>query len=318
MVFVYFIICAAIVVMFSVRLSNTADWFEKNTKISGAVVGFLLAATTSIPELVSGYTAILINQEEIAISSILGSNLFNYNIVATANLAFIVFLAFNKTSKNTRTIVLFIVSIYALFLTTNFIDINIKIPKIFPTFSYISPLILLIYFISFKAISEEEEPTQDIAPKVLVRKTLIKFIFYAVILVIFSCLLAIIVEDIVQITNIKASLAGSILLGASTSLPEFVGALALMRLRQYNIAISSVLSSNLFNFFVFAFLDIISVHSLTKFFVVEINNLIVFGFLISLFIYIILRFFSTSKKYLYAIPSIIILASYFIYLIKFS
>ncbi len=319
MVFIYFILCAAIVVIFSVKLSDCADWFEKHTKISGALVGFLLAATTSIPELVSGLTAVFINQEEIAISSILGSNLFNYNIVATANLAFIAFFAFNKASKNTHKIVLFILSIYCVIIIANFFDFTFYIPIISRTISYISLIIITIYIFSFKAINEEEvDEDTDLAPKSLVRKTFLKFMFFSLILVVFSSLLAILVEEIVKVTNMKASLAGSVLLGASTSLPEFVGALSLMRLRQYDIAISSVLSSNLFNFFVFAFLDFFAKDALTTFFVPGITNLIYIGFISTCIFFITLKYFRSNNRYIYSIPSVMILAIYFLYITNFS
>ncbi len=319
MVFIYFILCAAVVVYFSIKLSNCADWFEKHTRISGALVGFLLAATTSIPELVSGLTAVLIKQEEIAISSILGSNLFNYNIVATANLAFIVFFAFNKASKNTHKIVLFILSIYSVVLFSNIFNFTFVIPIIKNSISYISIIIIVIYIFSFKAISEDEvDDNTSLAPKYLVKITFIKFMVLSVVLVIFSSLLAILVEDIVEVTNMKASLAGSVLLGASTSLPEFVGAISLMRLKQYDIAISSVLSSNLFNFFVFAFLDFFSRSALTSFFESGISNLVYIGFISTFIFFVTLKYYKSTNKYLYSIPSVIILAIYFVYITNFS
>lgn len=316
MLLIYFIICAAIVVTFSIKLSDCADWFEKHTKMSGALVGFLLAATTSIPELVSGLTAIFIGQEEIAISSILGSNLFNYNIVAVANLAFISYLTFNNISKNSVKIVLFIASIYIVLISTFLIGITFNIPFISRAISLASPIIIIIYILSFKSLNEADDEDDEIisVSKQEVRKTLVKFLAFSAILIISSSILAVLVEKIVHQTGMKASLAGSVLLGASTSLPEFVGALSLMRLRQYDLAVSSVLSSNLFNFFVFAFLDIVAKDSFTSFFNNDIKNLVYLGFISTLIYLFTFKFYRSNRKFVYAIPSVTVLILYGAYL----
>ncbi len=318
MLFIYFIICAAVVIFFSIKLSNCADWFEKNTTMSGALVGFLLAATTSIPELVSGITSVLINQEEIAISSILGSNLFNYNIVVVSNLTFITFFAFNKLSKTNIKIILFILSIYAALIISLFTNSILDFTILSRTISLVSIIILVIYITSVIVLKETDEEKSEKASKKSIIKTFTLFIIYAIVLVASSSILAILVESIMNATGISASVAGSILLGASTSLPEFVGAISLMRMKQYDIAVSSVLSSNLFNFFVLFILDIISINAITSFFSTDTIELIMIGTFNTIILFTTFLFFKSNRKYIYAIPSILILIIYLIYLIFFT
>ncbi|MFV0498891.1 MAG: sodium:calcium antiporter [Bacilli bacterium] len=309
-----FFVCAAVVVFFAIKLSNNADWFEKNTKISGAIVGFILAATTSLPELISGITSVLIKQEELAISSILGSNLFNYNIVVVANLAFISYMAFNKLGKNINKIMYFIISIYIVIITSftllQFASLGFDF-----RLSLTTVLILIIYVLSIKSLDDSDDVVEDtFATKTAVKKKFFSSFCFAVVLIVSSSLLAKVVELVMYDLNLSASLAGSILLGASTSLPEFVSAIVLMRMRQYNVAISSVLSSNLFNFFVLFILDILTAKSIMLYFNMDTMILVAFGMVNTIILTVTFKFYKHTNKYIYMIPSILILGIYFIYL----
>lgn len=317
MIILYFFICVAVVVTFAIRLSDVADWFEKNTKMTGALVGFFLAAATSLPELMSGITSVVIGQEELAISSILGSNLFNYNIVAVTNLAFISFLTFNHLDKNTSKILRFILSIYIILTASlvitkvfnfNLFDIRVSIASLF---------IAILYIWSVFAIEESDEEEHDsYAPKNIVRKKIVHAIIYALILIVSSSLLARVVEEVMYAMNMSASLAGSVLLGASTSLPEFVGAITLMRKRQYTVAVSSVLSSNLFNFFVLVILDLATKNNILTYFTKDTFFLIGYGVVNTTVLLLTMRFYKVRNKFMYAIPSVIVVGVYAIYLLN--
>ncbi|MFV0425020.1 MAG: sodium:calcium antiporter [Bacilli bacterium] len=315
MILLAFFLCAAVVVFFAIKLSDSADWFEKNTKLTGALVGFLLAAVTSLPELISGITSIFIKQEELAISSILGSNLFNYNIVVVANLAFIGYMAFNKLDKNVNKIVYFILSMYVVIIAGLIIGSIFGIPLFDFRISIISILIILIYIWSVRSIEDDSEETKEYAPKSIVRKKIYLSVLFIIILIISSSLLAKIVEEVMYEIGLSASLAGSILLGASTSLPEFVGAITLMRKRQYNVAVSSVLSSNLFNFSVLFILDIFTKKTILTYFTNDIFILLIFGVVNTLIILFAIKFYKVKSKFLYMIPSVMVLVVYLSYLL---
>lgn len=317
MILLYFFLCAAVVVVFAIKLSDCADWFEKNTKLTGALVGFLLAAATSLPELMSGITSVLIGQQELAISSILGSNLFNYNIVVVANLAFVGYFAFNKLDKNTNKILYFISSIYFVLIIALIVARVTNLSVFDFRISIATVIITIIYVWSiFSLDSEEEIEEVEYAPKPQVRKMIYKAIFFAIIIVISSSLLAKIVEQVMIELNLSASLAGSVLLGASTSLPEFVGAITLMRRRQFNVAVSSVLSSNLFNFFVLFILDLTTTSNILVYFSKDTNALILYGVINTVIMTLTIRFYKVKNKFLYMIPSVLVLAVYSMYLLN--
>ncbi len=315
MVLLYFFLCASIVVFFAIKLSDCADWFEKNTKLTGALIGIFLAAATSLPELMSGLAAVYIGQHELAISSILGSNLFNYNIVAATNLAFIGFYAFNRLDKNTNKILFYVLMMYCVVISTLLVS-SLTGRFVFDFRISVATIIIFgIYIWSVVSIDEDDdEEDARFASKQEVRKKLSHALLFAVILIISSSILAKVVELVMIELGLSASLAGSILLGASTSLPEFVGALALMRKKQYSVAISSVLSSNLFNFSVLFVLDIFTKISILNYFTRDTFTLLIYGLVNTIILFIAIAIYRTKRKYLYAIPSLMVLGVYLTYL----
>ncbi|UTW70670.1 hypothetical protein KHA80_01020 [Anaerobacillus sp. HL2] len=58
-------------------------------------------------------------------------------------------------------------------------------------------------------------------------------------------------DRIAIVTGLGASFVGSFLLAASTSLPEAVACFVACRIRNYNLAIGSILGSNLFNVLIY-------------------------------------------------------------------
>ena len=90
MLWIQFVICVVIVVAASSRLSRYADVIAEKTGLGRAWVGaILLAGVTSLPELVSGVTAVtVLNAPNLAIGGIVGSNLFNLTLIAVMDVAY--------------------------------------------------------------------------------------------------------------------------------------------------------------------------------------------------------------------------------------
>ncbi len=90
MLWIQFLICVIIVVAASSVLSRYADVIAEKTGLGRAWVGaILLAGVTSLPELVSGVTAVtVLNAPNLAIGGIVGSNLFNLTLIAVMDVAY--------------------------------------------------------------------------------------------------------------------------------------------------------------------------------------------------------------------------------------
>ena len=88
-IFVYLVV-AALVVFFSIKLSDYVDLLDKKTNLSGALIGgILLAAVTSLPELFTSITStIFLGNNSYVMGNILGSDIFNVTLFAIVYLAF--------------------------------------------------------------------------------------------------------------------------------------------------------------------------------------------------------------------------------------
>ena len=73
-----------------------------------------------------------------------------------------------------------------------------------------------------------------------------------------SVILTYITDDIAAKYNLGVGLAGAIFLGVATSLPEVASTIALVRMRNYDIAVGNIVGSNLFNFLVLCTADLFS------------------------------------------------------------
>ena len=74
-----YIVLAVLVIGLSMRLSSYVDMLDKQTNLSGAFLGgVMLAAVTSLPELFTSISGVVfLNEPELVVGNILGSNLFN-------------------------------------------------------------------------------------------------------------------------------------------------------------------------------------------------------------------------------------------------
>jgi cation:H+ antiporter len=81
-------LCVAIVVL-GVWLASLGDEVAKVTGLGQSFIGaLLLAATTSLPEVVAGLAAIRLNAVDLAVSNVFGSNIFNMAILGFYDLAY--------------------------------------------------------------------------------------------------------------------------------------------------------------------------------------------------------------------------------------
>ena len=95
-----YILVAACVVFFSIKLSDFVDLLDKKTNVSGAFLGgVLLAAVTSLPELFTSVTAVILppnHDNHLVLGNILGSDIFN------VCLFFVVYAIFFKKVKDSK------------------------------------------------------------------------------------------------------------------------------------------------------------------------------------------------------------------------
>ena len=83
MVWLQFIVSAAVVVLAAIKLAQYGDVIAVRTRLSGMFIGtLLLAGATSLPELLSAINALAIDIPNLAAGSMFGSSMFNMFMLA--------------------------------------------------------------------------------------------------------------------------------------------------------------------------------------------------------------------------------------------
>ncbi|MGL5258007.1 MAG: sodium:calcium antiporter [Proteocatella sp.] len=322
MIYALYLILALAVVLVSIRLSYYVDLLDRTTNISGAFIGgVMLAAVTSLPELFTSISATLfVNQPDLVLGNVLGSNIFNLFVLGS--LIFFSIKNFNKcflspSHKNTliATIIMYLLVASAVIFPANF-----YILKTNP----VSIVILIIYLVAVKLMSSDDSKGEDsltIETHITKNQILIRFGLLSIMLVIVSVFLTMATDIIAEKLNLGMTIAGALLLGVATSLPELTSSISLVKMKNFNATVGNIVGSNLFNFSILFIADVSyrggSIYSANS----ESTNLIIFGIISTLAALLALQFKSKPNKcssntlnIIYGISSFIIIASYIIFL----
>lgn len=308
---VLFLFLAGLTVFLSFKLSYYADLLNKTTNISGVFIGgILLAGITSLPEFVTCLSSIFLNNPYLAIGDILGSNFFNIAMMCLFDILFIKTMFYNYT-KNKYYIIylLLIINYFIMYLFMGGI-FNLELFNIgIPSF-----IIIISYIIYLKKAQEKDSKKEIIKTK---EHVLLKFLFVGILMVIVSIFLTLIVNLIADKNpNVASSFIGAILLGITTSMPEVITFIALIKMKNFDLALSDIIGSNLFNLLILAIGDIFLKNKEIYYFVdKESMFLLVFGFILT-----ILSFYQNNRKVvknklIYIIPSLIGVLLYIYYIV---
>ncbi len=304
LVFLLYCTAAAALVFFSIQCANYVDLIDKKTNISGAFIGgVVLAAVTSLPEFVTSISAIYaVNNPGLIIGNVLGSNVFNLCIFGVLT-AFAV-RAFRKApvGKAHRATILCTLAAYALTAATIYLGEQgktlLRIPGI--EVNLASLLILGVYVISFRFLSNDdsENEEEDTSP-LTVRQVVIRFIAMACGLVAMSVFVTMLTDEMQKRIDWlqDASLAGALLLGVVTSLPELTSSIALVRLKNFNAMVGNVVGSNMFNFTIFSVADILAGNTVIYVGGGQTGSMLLFGTVSSVLVLLSLFFQGRAHKH---------------------
>ena len=166
-------------------------------------------------------------------------------------------------------------------------------------------IIIITYIFYLKNAKEEETKKEVITTK---EHVLLKFFLVGLFMVIVSILLTLVVNLIADKNpNVASSFIGAILLGITTSMPEVITFIALIKMKSFDLALSDIIGSNLFNLLInkeiYYFVD------------KESMFLLVFGFILT-----ILSFYQNNRKVvknklIYIVPSLIGVLLYIYYIV---
>ena len=297
---IFFLVLAFLTIYTSIKLSYYGDELSKQTKLGSAFIGgLLIASITSLPEFVTSLSAVLLKNPTLSFGDIVGSNMFNIFVLAVYNIYFFKSDFFKNTSKK-HIIECLILIIDYIFITIGTFNVVID---------YISVVLIIMYILYMIVVFKSEK--EDAIDNSKEKHVIVKFTITTILMIFLSILLTYEADRIsINYPNFSSSSIGAILLGITTSLPEVVTTFTLIKINNYNMAISNMLGSNIFNFLVLSFSDIFIKNDHIYNYSDRYSLLyLIGGFLVTLLLsFTILS--KNNKKLFYIVISLIIILSY--------
>lgn len=256
-----FIVCAAIIFIAGRKLSHYGDLLAELTGMGKAWIGLILmAAVTSLPELMVGISSVtIVGSADLAVGDIIGSCAFNLGILSMMDIfTFRSYSLFTHTSKSHILIAGFGIMLISLVGLGLFLSKDIVV---LPFLGLTSIAFLIVYLIAVRVLFKYQMtyPSNDAQQEshhqeVTLRYVIGRYAFFAMIIIVTALALPFFVERIAEGAGIGKSFAGTLFLAVSTSLPEIAVSFAAIRMGSTDMAIGNLLGSNLFNI-VILFID---------------------------------------------------------------
>lgn len=264
MVWIKLILCILIIFFLGKRIAGYGDIIARKSGLGGVWTGLvLLALITSLPELFTGISAItLVGAPDLTIGNIFGANTFNLLNLALLDIAHKNGSLLRAISPGHRltgwfSLVLVLVAALAIFISQRFSVLDIG------WIGWSTPLIILLYFVFIRKIFlfEQRQPShQETEPdygEISLGRVYLYFAISAAFIIGAGIWLAIIGDEIAREYSWAQSFVGTLFIGFTTTLPEITVSFAAMRLGAVDLAVATMIGSNLFNIIIIPIDDLI-------------------------------------------------------------
>jgi cation:H+ antiporter len=260
MVWVKFVITAALIVYAATQLAKYGDIIAVRTRLGGMFVGvLLLAGATSLPEVLTSISALSQNAPNLAAGNLLGSNTFNMFLLALVDIV----------SRNQRilrkaalkhalsgSLAVFMIGLVVFFILA---DIDLQIGWV----GVDSLVIIGAYIVAVRLIQGNSSHVSQSAalPDIpegtpRLRTGIIGFLIASLGLVLVTPIMVESSNEIAVITGLGTTFIGTTLVALVTSLPEMVTTLAAIKIGAADMAIGNLFGSNMFNMFAIGLTDL--------------------------------------------------------------
>jgi cation:H+ antiporter len=256
-----FALSAACIIAAGSRLSRDGDTIAERTGLGGAWIGaILVAGATSLPELVTGLSAILQGEPNLAVGDIYGSCMANVLILAVADLATRRVSVFSRVTANqvlvgVLAVVLLATAAAGTVAHEGVALLGIGWGPLLVGVGYVLGMRLLHINRGESAFESEPEHAAHAQKAPPMRHAILGFALAAVAILIAGPFLAGSTTAIAAELGISTGFAGVVLVALTTSLPEVTVSLAAVRAGSYDLAVGNLLGSNCFNAFILLIYD---------------------------------------------------------------
>lgn len=264
-VWLEFGVCVALIGLAGPELSRSGDVIAEKTGLSGNWIGLvMLASATSLPELVTGVSAVTVTQApDIAIGDALGSCVFNLVILVVLD-----FLQRGESVYRRARLGHVLSAGYGAVLI-GFAGMNLLVYEhgLGPAIGHVglyTPVILLLYALAMRTIftyerRHREEYAEEVVaryPRLTLRGAFWRYAGAAAVIIATGSFLPIVAGALADVMGWQRSFVGSLFVAGATSLPELVVTMFALRIGALDMAIANLLGSNLFDVAVIAIDDI--------------------------------------------------------------
>jgi cation:H+ antiporter len=256
-----FVVSAALIVMAAMKLAECADAIAVRTKLGGMFVGtLLLAGATSLPELFTTLNSINQGVPTLAAGSIFGSSMFNMLILAVLDLASPRTRILRRVAVNhalTASVAVLLTGTAVLFVLA---DIGVQIGWV----GLDSMMLVGVYWLGMALVygrnrlrgEAAEVPPANVEGVLGLAPAMLCFSGATVVLVMVTPWLVHSSVGIAEITGLSTGFIGAALVAVVTSLPEVVTAVAALRIGAHDLAVGNLFGSNIFNIFALGSTDL--------------------------------------------------------------
>ena len=255
LIWLQYLVCLAIILFAGIRLARYGDAIAEKTSLGGLWIGLiLLAAITSVPELVTSISSIaLVGLPDLATGTLMGSCLFNLTLIALLDIIYrkgpiLSHVRLRHMASAAAGIVLITVAGGAILGGETFSGLKlawIGVPSI---------IILLLYLVAVRQLFRFElrhpTPPENSQPRyghLPMTTVYFRFSLAALAVIGAGIWVSFVGDDIATSTGWDSSFVGSLFLAISTSMPELVVTIAALRLGATDMAVADILGSNMFN-----------------------------------------------------------------------
>ena len=265
MVWLKFVLCLVIILFAGTKAVRYGDAIAEKTGLGRIWIGLLLlAALTSMPELVTGVSAAaLVGSPDLAVGILFGSCAINLAILALLDILHRRTPLLNEASSAHMLsagwgILLIAIAAGGIFAGQRFSGLGLGwmgLPSI---------IIFVVYLVALWQIFRFERSHQPSSPQAIsaqyedisARTVYLRFTLAAIAVIGAGIWLSFIGDEIALVTGWSASFVGSLFLAISSSAPELVVSIAALRLGAPDMAIADILGSNMFNIAIVAPVDL--------------------------------------------------------------
>lgn len=302
-----------------VLLIKGADFFvegssavAKKLKVPSLIIGMTIVAMgTSLPECAVSVTASITNNNALAVSNVVGSNIFNLMVVCGACALFAPLAVQVGTLKKEFP---FSILVGVLLLVLGYIGMEV---------GHVDGVILLVLFAAFlfwmvqsakkaraagEALEIEEEEEAEHLADLPVWKCIVYIVLGAAAIAIGGDFVVDSASEIAADFGLSPNLIGLTIVALGTSLPELVTSIVAARKKEADMALGNVIGSNIFN--VLFVLGIAATISPVAFIMENVIDIVILTIMS-----VVVLIFAWSKKQIGRIEGIVMLLAYAGYMV---